>query len=166
MIRPALESDAASLVDIYNHYVLNTTISFEEAAISAEQMATRIERILAGDLPWLVAEDSEGGVIGYAYASPWKERSAYRFSVEVSVYLHPEASGRGMGTALYTALFDQLRQRGIHAAMGGIALPNPASIALHEKMGMTRAALYKDVGFKFGRWIDVGYWQVILEGSA
>lgn len=162
MIRPALESDAVSLVDIYNHYVLNTTISFEEAAISAEQMATRIERILAGNLPWLVAEDSDGSVIGYAYASPWKERSAYRFSVEVSVYLHPEASGRGMGTALYTALFDQLRQRGIHAAMGGIALPNPASIALHEKMGMTRAALYKDVGFKFGRWIDVGYWQIIF----
>lgn len=162
MIRPVLESDSALLVDLYNHYVLNTTISFEEEAISVEQMETRMARIAAENLPWLVAEESDGSLIGYAYASPWKERSAYRFSVEVSVYLHPQASGRGMGTKLYEALFDQLRQRGVHAAMGGIALPNPASIALHEKMGMAQVALYKDIGFKFGRWIDLGYWQIIF----
>lgn len=96
-------------------------------------------------------------MIGYAYASKWKGRCAYRYSVEVSVYLHAEQSGQGMGTALYSALFKQLSELGYHVAIGGIALPNAASVALHEKFGMKKVAHFKEIGFKFGQWVDVGY---------
>lgn len=104
----------------------------------------------------------DGDVIGYAYASKWKGRCAYRFAVETSVYVDSSARGAGVGTVLYEALFAALRGRGIHAAIGGIALPNEASIALHERFGMKKVAHFEQVGFKFGRWIDVGYWQRLL----
>jgi phosphinothricin acetyltransferase len=120
-----------------------------------------MEAVRAASLPWLVAEMA-GRTVGYALARPWKERSGYRFSVEVAVYVVPELAGRGVGTLLYSRLFEELAGRGVHAVIGGIALPNEASVALHEKFGMRKVAHFEQVGYKFGRWIDVGYWQRTL----
>jgi phosphinothricin acetyltransferase len=151
MIRPAHSGDAASIADIYNYYITNTRVTFEENPITAFNIQTRIECTRSEGLPWLVAEYSgEDGteVIGYAYASSWKGRSAYRHSVEVTVYLNHLATAKGWGTKLYQALFTELKQQSIHAAIGGITLPNEASIALHEKLGMEKVAHFKEVGFK------------------
>ena len=124
-------------------------------------MAVRIGKVLKLKLTWLVAE-RDGVVLGYAYAGLWRERHAYRFAVESTVYVARDAGVRGIGSALYTALFDLLRQAGYHTVLGVIALPNAASIALHEKFGMRQVAHFKEVGFKFGQWHDVGNWQVVL----
>jgi len=161
LIRAATENDAESIVRIYNHYVLNTTITFEEDSVSSQEMASRIAEVTSNALPWLVVEQ-DGEVVGYAYATKWKGRCAYRYSVETTVYLAPGFGRRGLGSRLYEVLLAQLRERGFHAAMGGIALPNPQSIALHEKFGMTKVAHFKEVGFKFGQWLDVGYWECLL----
>lgn len=161
MIRSAHPSDAEAIVGIYNHYVANTTITFEELLVSAEEMRRRVDVIQAAGLPWLVLEES-GQLLGYAYASKWKERSAYRYSVETSVYLKHGSQSRGLGSHLYEALFSALAERGIHAAMGGIVLPNDASVRLHEKMGMKQVARFEQVGYKFGQWLDVGYWQKVF----
>jgi len=161
VIRSAHPSDAEAIVDIYNHYVTNTTITFEEQPVSAEEMQRRIDVIQAAGLPWLVLEESEQ-LLGYAYASKWKERSAYRYSVEISVYLKHGVQARGLGSRLYEALFSALVERDIHAAMGGIVLPNDASVRLHEKMGMKQVARFEQVGYKFGQWLDVGYWQKVF----
>ena len=125
------------------------------------EMARRMGEVLAASFPWLVAEEG-GRLSGYAYAAPWKARSGYRHSAEITVYLDPDHGGRGIGSALYQALFPQLQDRRIHAVMGGIALPNQASVALHEKFGLRKVAHFEAVGFKFDRWIDVGYWQRLL----
>jgi phosphinothricin acetyltransferase len=161
VIRLAEVTDAAAIASIYNPYIANTTITFEEQLLSAEQIAQRIRDIHVAGLPWLVAEDG-AQVVGYAYASAWKARSAYRHSVEVSVYLQDQAQGKGWGSRLYEALFSALKERQVHVAIGGIALPNPGSVALHEKFGMKQVAHFEQVGFKFGRWLDVGYWQKLL----
>lgn len=160
-IRDAVATDAEAIVAIYNHYVLNTEISFEEAAVTGQEMARRIAEVQDGELPWLVLEDN-GVLAGYAYATKWRVRHAYRFSVECSVYLAPACARKGYGTAIYTALFERLRSAGRQIAIGGIALPNASSIALHEKMGFEKVAHFQQVGFKFNRWIDVGYWQMNL----
>lgn len=161
MIRTVEVSDAQAIASIYNHYVANTTISFEEQPVSAEQMAERILEVRASSLPWLVIEEARK-VLGYAYAGKWKARSAYRFSVETSVYLQNGFAGQGFGSQLYEVLFRALQDRGVHVAIGGIALPNEASISLHEKFGMKKVAHFEQVGFKFGKWVDVGYWQKVL----
>jgi phosphinothricin acetyltransferase len=125
-------------------------------------MAQRI-RDVSAVLPWLVHEDAAGRVTGYAYATKWRVRSAYRFSAETSVYVAPGQGGQGIGSALYTALLAALRQRGVHMAIGGIAQPNPASVALHERLGFVKVAHFSEVGRKFDRWIDVGYWELRLD---
>ncbi len=153
--------DASAIVSIYNHFILNTTISFEESAVSESEMAQRIADVAAAGLPWLVLEVDQV-IVGYAYATKWRARHAYRYSVESSIYLHPSKSGQGMGAALYTALIESLRKGGFHLVIGGIALPNAASVALHEKLGFEKVAQFKGVGFKFAHWVDVGYWQVAL----
>lgn len=160
-IRDASVEDAEAIASIYNHFVLTTSISFEEAAVPAAEMASRIADLQAAGLPWLVAE-IDGAVAGYAYATKWRVRNAYRFSVETTVYLAPEHAGKGLGTALYQALLARLREGGYHSAIGGIAQPNGASVALHEKLGFEKVALFREVGFKFDRWIDVGYWELQL----
>lgn len=160
-IRDAVTEDALAIVDIYNHYVLTTTISFEEQAVTATEMQQRIADVQRGGLPWLVAEEN-GVVVGYAYATKWRVRHAYRFSVESSVYLAPDIGGKGWGTALYQQLLERLSASGYHLVIGGIAQPNAASVALHEKMGFEKVAQFREVGFKFGRWIDVGYWEKSL----
>ncbi|MEO7579954.1 MAG: N-acetyltransferase family protein, partial [Massilia sp.] len=130
-------------------------------AVSEAEMARRIADVGAAGLPWLLLEDADG-IAGYAYATKWRVRHAYRYSVETTVYLAPARAGGGLGTRLYQALLARLRGAGVHLAIGGIALPNPASVALHEKAGFVAAALFTEVGFKFDRWIDVGYWQIRL----
>lgn len=159
-VRSALPADAAALATIYNHYIRETVVTFEEAPITAAEMARRVATVQAQGT-WYVADDG-GEVLGYAYAAPWHARSAYRHSVETTVYLAHSATGRGLGSLLYGALLAQARRDGRHCAIGGIALPNAASVAIHEKFGFRQAALYREVGWKFGRWIDVGYWQVML----
>jgi phosphinothricin acetyltransferase len=136
-------------------------VTFEEEPVTAAEMSRRIDEVLSGELPWLVAEQ-DAVIVGYAYATKWRPRFGYRFSVEVTVYLAFNQSGRGVGSRLYGALLAGLRERGFHAAMGGIALPNDASIALHEKFGFKKVAHFDQAGIKFNEWIDVGYWQLIL----
>lgn len=158
MIRNADKSDADNIADIYNYYIENSVISFEEKTVSGADMRRRIESVQEAGLPWVVAVEDDV-VVGYAYATKWKERSAYRFSVEASVYLSYQKLGRGLGVRLYETIFTSLQAAGVHTVIGGIALPNPASVALHEKMGMTKVAHFEKVGFKFQQWHDVGYWQ-------
>jgi L-amino acid N-acyltransferase YncA len=160
-VRPALETDAEALARIYNYYVHNTVITFEEEPVSAQEMAARIADVQNASLPWLVAELS-GAPVGYAYAKKWKSRSAYRFAVETTIYLEHGHEGRGIGKRLYMELLSLLRKRGVHVAIGGAALPNEASVALHEKLGFERVATFRQVGFKHDRWIDVAYWQLLL----
>lgn len=160
MIRQIVPSDFEAIANIYNHYISDSVISFEIIPVSISEMKDRVESIVTKGLPWLVAEEV-GEVIGYAYASQWNSRSAYKNSVEVSVYLSHLKTSQGVGTALYEALFEQLKGR-FHTAIGGITLPNPASVSLHEKFGMQKVAHFKEVGFKFEQWLDVGYWQVNL----
>lgn len=159
-IRPVHFEDAEAICAIYNHYVRNTTISFEEEEVVPSEMSRRIVDVTE-TLPWLVIEN-EGVVDGYAYATKWRARSAYRFSVEISVYLSPDAIGKGYGVSLYTNLMEQLATLGVHAVIAGIALPNEKSIKLHEKMGLKKVAHFEQVGFKNQQWVDVGYWQKML----
>ena len=161
MIRPALPADAEAIARIYNHYILNAISTFEKRALTPQAIAKRIHKVFAANLPWLVAESS-GGIAGYAYASRWKDRSAYWNSVESTVYIDPAALGVGFGSHLYETLLANLRQQKVHVVIGGIALPNQASIRLHEKFGFRKVAHFKEVGYKFGQWIDVAYWQLIL----
>lgn len=161
IIRSAEQSDARDLAAIYNHYVAESVITFEEDPIDHAEMARRIHGVQSASLPWLVAAET-GKVVGYAHATPWKTRSAYRFSVEITVYVATGNAGRGIGSLLYSELFTALEKLGVHAVIGGIALPNDASIALHQKFGMVKVAHFQQVGFKFNRWIDVGYWERIL----
>ena len=160
-IRNAVASDAQAIADIYNHYIVNTTISFEIDELSTSEMKQRIETVLSVPLPWLVAE-SDNSIVGYAYAGPWHSRWAYRQSVEASIYLAPDHTGHGTGTRLYQQLIEALQALEIHTVIGGVALPNDGSVALHEKLGFVKAAHYKEVGCKFDQWIDVGYWQRML----
>lgn len=160
-IRPATCEDAGALIDIYNHFVTETVVSFEDEPIDAAEMRRRIEASLSVPLPWLVAQ-GPAGIVGYAYAVPWRARRSYRFSTEVTVYVAPNHGGLGIGSMLYGQLIAALRALGMRCAMGGIALPNPASIALHEKLGFRKVAHFERVGFKLGRWVDVGYWQLLL----
>jgi len=163
-VRSATAADAGGIVHIYNHYITHSVATFEETPVDAATMAGRIAEADATGLPWLVAE-RDGRITGYAYAGQWKGRCAYRYSVESTVYVDPDTTGQGMGTRLYAGLLDELRSRAIHTVIGGISLPNPASIALHERLGFVQVAHFREVGFKFGCWIDVGYWQAALAGK-
>lgn len=160
-IRMATVEDAAAVAAIYNPYVADTCVTFETEPVQAAGMAARITEVLDAGLPWLLAEDA-AGVVGFAYASKWKGRCAYRFSVESTVYLHRDHTGRGIGRALYGRLLEEIRARRMHAVIGGIALPNAASIALHERLGFRKVAHFEQVGYKQDRWVDVGYWQLLI----
>lgn len=164
-IRKVRLEDASAIAEIYNFYIENSIATFETEKVSAEDFQKRIEQTLKQNLPYFVSEEN-GELLGYAYASKWKDRFAYRFSVEVTVYLSTNATGKGLGTQLYQELFNALTQLGFHTAIGGISLPNPASEALHEKMGMVKVAHFQQVGYKFNQWIDVGYWQKHLSEEA
>jgi L-amino acid N-acyltransferase YncA len=160
-IRPATAVDAERICSIYNHYIATTTISFEEEPVTSNDISQRIADVTAANLPYLVLVENDQ-LIGYAYATKWRVRAAYRHSVESSVYLDPDHAGKGAGTMLYEALLAELRQRGLHLVIAGIAQPNEASVRLHERLGFIKVAHFSEVGMKFGCWIDVGYWQLKL----
>jgi len=160
MIRDISIIDASQICKIYNYYVLNTIITFEETPVSEEEMKSRIELTIE-KLPWIVYE-KKGQILGYAYASEWKSRCAYKHSLETTVYLKNGVSGNGIGSLLYEELISRLKKINYHAAIGGISLPNEASIALHEKFGFEKIGQFREVGYKFDKWIDVGYWELIL----
>ena len=164
MIRKATEKDAQAIADIYNYYIQNTVATFEIDDLTANDFVSRMDKVQKSGFSWFVAEQNNE-IIGYAYSSKWKERAAYKHSAEVSVYLLNDLTAKGWGTKLYDALFADLKTKSIHIAIGGITLPNPASIALHEKFGMEKVAHFRQVGYKFDRWLDVGYWQVQLNGE-
>ena len=159
-VRDARSADAASIADIYRPYVEESVASFEDLAPDAEVMAARM--LASPRLPWLVAEEPGGRVLGYAYASRHRERAAYRWAVDCSVYLSTEARGRGIGRQLYASLLPVLRDCGYWRAHAGIALPNPGSVRLHEAMGFVPVGIYRQVGHKLGSWHDVGWWQLSL----
>ncbi|HEU0104656.1 MAG TPA: arsinothricin resistance N-acetyltransferase ArsN1 family B [Vicinamibacteria bacterium] len=160
MIRLAGPGDAAQVAAIYAPHVTGASTSFEVAPPDAAEMATRIASTLVY-APYLVLETG-GEVLGFAYASKHRERAAYQWSVDVSVYVRPDARRRGGGRALYESLFALLRLQGFYAAHAGITLPNPASVGLHEALGFRPVGVYQSVGFKRGAWHDVGWWQLPL----
>ena len=160
-IRKVSPVDIQAITRIYNHYIQHSTSTFEEQLLDEKNIEERVRRVTEGysiNYPWLVATDN-GEVIGYAYASPWKERSAYRYSCETSIYIDPDSQGRGTGSALYNELLSQLADLGITTAIGIITLPNPGSVGLHERLGFRQAGHFKRIGFKFEEWLDTGYWQ-------
>ena len=163
-IRLADEADAEAMLAIYAPIVLETAISFELEPPSVEEFRSRIRSTLTRT-PWLVCE-IDGTVAGYAYAGPLRTREAYQWSVEVTVYVHSDYRRHGVGSAVYTSLFDCLRHQGYMNAYGGIALPNPGSVGLHESMGFVHIGTYRNVGYKLGAWHDVGWWQLELMSVA
>lgn len=160
VLRDACAGDAPAIAAIYNHYVATTVISMESDPVGADEMVRRLADVQNAALPWLVLVDS-GNVLGYAYATKWRARPGYRHAVESSVYVDAAQRGRGLGLTLYRALIARLAGR-FHCVIGGIALPNPASVALHERLGFRQVACFTEVGHKFGNWVDVGYWQLHL----
>jgi len=164
-VRPATEQDLGQLNDIYNRYVIETHFTFDIEPMSIEARRewfghydnTGRYRVLVGV--------SDATVIGYASSSPWRPKPAYETSVETSIYLAPDAVGRGIGTRLYEELFKQLQREDLHRAYAGIALPNQASIALHERIGFKRVAHFTEQGRKFDRYWDVGWYEKPLGGS-
>lgn len=168
-IRAAEATDAAAIAAIYAPFVLSGTVSFETEAPDARAMRARMA---SGDgvYPWLVATNGDagdgGGIIGYAYAGRFRDRPAYHWTTETSIYLAGDAQQRGIGRLLYEALLYTLSAQGFVHAIGTIALPNDASIKLHEQVGFRRAGVIREAGFKFGRWIDIGFWQCELAEAA
>lgn len=161
MIRPANIKDASAIARIYNHYILNTVVTFEEEAVTDEEIGNRIQDITA-KYPWLVCE-IENKVVAYAYASAWKSRCAYRYAVESSVYVEKNYVGKGIGREIYAVLIRQISSLGMRTVIGGATLPNKGSVNLHEQMGFKKVAHFEKVGFKFNQWLDVGYWELVLE---
>ncbi|MDR2480644.1 MAG: GNAT family N-acetyltransferase [Treponema sp.] len=161
LIRQVTPNDAGPVTGIYNYYVQNTVITFEEEPVETAEMERRI-RTVGAAYPWFVLEEP-GAVLGYAYANKFKERSAYRYSAEISIYLQNGLEGSGLGTRLMQRLLDEMKMSGVHALIGGITLPNERSVALHEKFGFEKTAHFREVGFKMNRWLDVGYWELILK---
>jgi L-amino acid N-acyltransferase YncA len=158
-VRPARPADAALIREIYAPAVLDSAISFEEELPTEQEIVGRMSARPA--MPWLVAE-VDGVLAGYAYASPHRQRAAYRWSADCSVYLAPAFHRQGIGRLLYDSLFSQMRALGYVAMFAGIALPNEASVGLHERMGFVPVGVYRSVGFKHGRWRDVGWWTLPL----
>jgi phosphinothricin acetyltransferase len=157
------ERDAAACAAIYAPYVRDTPISLEERAPTPEEIAARIETTTQTH-PWLVAED-ETGLIGYAYATRHRERACYRWATDVTVYVAPQSHRRGVGRALYQTLFEALAHQGFRMACAGITLPNQASVGLHESLGFKPVGVYRNIGWKFGAWHSVGWWQLELSAD-
>lgn len=165
LIRPATPADVPEIARIYNHSILHETASFWTEPRPDAELLDQLNA--AGPrYPWLVASEgtpSSASLLGVVWSKAWNPRDAYARTVEVSVYIAPEAKRRGVGTALYTDLFTKLRGLGYRTVIAGITVPNPASVRLHEKMGLTHVGTFTEIGHKFGRWLDVGYWQGRLE---
>lgn len=160
MIRKAIPEDAQAIVSIYNYYVENTTITFETNPVSAEEMADRIADI-SGKYPYFVYEEA-GKIVGYCYVSSWKKKAAYNKTVESTIYIDKDFQGKGTGRMLMNKLIDELRKKSFHAIIACITIPNPISVKLHEEFGFKQVSEFKEVGYKFEQWIDVGDWELLL----
>ncbi len=156
-IRNAKPEDGKQLAEIYNHYILNTPQTFETEALSAEEMASRIAGIAEG-FPFLVAEEEEL-ILGYAYADRFRLRKAFEYACEVSVYVRNDTKQRGVGTRIYEKLFIDLQETDVHTIFASISMPNDGSVKFHEKLGFKKVGNFEQVGYKLGRWVDVGFWQ-------
>jgi len=160
MIRKITIEDAPEIMDIYNYYVDNSIVTFDVHHASLEKIQIKIQNTLE-KFPWIVFEENNE-ILGYAHGSEWKAKDGYKHSTETTVYLKHNALKKGLGTLLYKELINQLKDLHFHALIGCITLPNDASIALHEKLGFKKIGHFKEVGYKFDRWIDVGYWELII----
>jgi phosphinothricin acetyltransferase len=156
-IRAAREDDFAAIAAITNHYIATTAIHFGCEPVTGEELAASWR---IGTYPWFVLD--EDGVRGYAKASVWRERAAYRWTCETGIYMADGHHGKGHGTALYTALLDELRARGFHSVVAGVTLPNESSVRLHMRLGFSEVGVVRDAGFKLDAWHAVGFWQKLL----
>lgn len=160
MIRPVKIEDAQAIADIYNYYILHSIATFEEKVIDAQEIEQRILAVTA-KFSWIVYEEDEE-IIGYAYGSEWRSRFSYRHTAESTVYLNHKTSKKGIGTLLYKELIKQLTSKNFHVILGCISLPNEPSEKFHEKLGFKKIAHFHEVGYKFNKWIDVGFWELIV----
>ena len=160
MIRDAGPSDAKAICGIYNHYIRTGWITFEEEAVPEEEMEVRIRQVQESYF-WMVCEE-DGRVLGFIYADMWKKRSAYRHTAETTIYLAEGIGRKGIGTRLYCRMLPRLKEMGIRSVIVCIAIPNDASIGLHEKLGFRKVGIFHKAGFKFDTWIDVGYWEKLI----
>ncbi len=158
MIRPFDIKDIKVLLDIYNYYVLNTIVTFDIKALSLETFTEKVNHINA-KYPFIVFEEN-GNILGYAYGSKWRPKPAYNHTVESTVYVKHGEHGKQIGSKLYAELLSLLKQENYHVVLGGLTLPNEASVKLHEKFGFKQVAHFKEVGKKFDKWLDVGFWQL------
>lgn len=158
MIRTAKITDAPAIAEIYNYYIENTVISFEEKEVTPTEIEGRISNTLKVGA-WIVDEE-DGKIRGYAYFTPWRTRTAYRHSAESTVYVNKDSFRKGIGRELYRVLIKIAKEQNLHRLIGGIALPNERSQGLHENMGFKKVAHFTEVGKKFGEWVDVGYWEL------
>lgn len=166
MIRDVSVADATRIAEIYNHYIRETVITFEEVEVSADEIRSRIEGTVGRGHPYLVIEE-EGRVVGYAYADQWRARSAYRHTVESAIYLDVQSTGKGYGKQIYSALIERLRAEGkYHVVIGGLTAPNPASESLHRSLGFEDVAYFRQVGRKFDQWLDVKMTQLTLDAKS
>ncbi|MBJ6368300.1 N-acetyltransferase [Snuella sp. CAU 1569] len=161
MIRPVRTEDSDQLLGIYNYYVVNSIVTFDLKPFALSEFEEKVHAISAA-YPFIVFEDNDR-ILGYAYASKWREKPAYNFTVESTVYVRQDAQGKQVGSKLYTELLRLLRQGNYHVVLGSLTLPNEASVKLHEKFGFEKVAHFKAVGLKFGKWLDVGFWQLQLD---
>ena len=162
MVRATTADDAVDIAYIYNYYVATSHATFEIEPVDLAEMQKRIASRLERGYPFFVCDGGDE-IVGYAFGDEYRERSAYRQTVEVSVYVRPGHDGKKIGTSLYEALFAEIKNGDFHAVVAGISLPNDASVHLHEKFGMEKVAHFHEVGRKFDRWIDVGYWELVLK---
>jgi len=160
MIREINVADAGQICGIYNYYIENTVITFELEPVDVAEMTRRILEITKV-YPWIVYEEN-GEIIGYAYASGWRSRPAYRSTAETTVYLKKGYEHKGIGSELYRELLNRMKLRKFRIAIGCITMPNDASVLLHEKFGFTKVGHFPEVGYKFEQWLDVGFWQLML----
>lgn len=159
-IRSVNFADAAPVAEIYNHYIETSHATFELETIDSSEMENRIRETFGREFPFFVSEEV-GEITGYAYGRQFRPRRAYLHSIEVSVYIKNGWERKGIGAQLYERLLPEILQKDFHAIIAGISLPNEASIRLHEKFGFEKVAHFREVGFKFERWIDVGYWELL-----
>ncbi len=159
-IRQVELADAAAIARIYNPYVLDTTITFEVEAVSADEMRRRIAEI-QGKYPYIVCEE-DGNVVGYCYAHPWRMRAAFCHTAEVSIYVDSACRGNGLGKALLEELIQRCKAQGLHVLIAGITEGNEHSRHLHENFGFRKVAQYDEVGYKFGRWLELSQYELLL----
>ena len=162
MIRKVQLSDAEDIVNIYNYYIENTIITFETLKIDVNEETQRIKKILDNNYPFIVYEEQDM-VLGYAYLSKWREREAYKNTLEASIYVHKDHHNKGIGKLLYKELINLGKTQGIHVLIGGMSIPNPQSQKLHKRLGFERVGLFKEVGYKFNKFIDVEFWQLNIQ---